>query len=185
MLPGLQGEVILEEIRATSMVPVVVITVKDTERDQIRNLQRGADDYVTKPFSPRELVARLEALLRRSGMRSAARAHDLDVPDRATIAAGEIEMDLNTHQTLVNGQRVHLTPTEFRLLQCLMEHKGRVVSYQRILARVWGFRGYGSCVVKTNVRRLREKLEQDPSHPERILTVAGVGYRFATQADAI
>ncbi|MGC9319298.1 MAG: response regulator transcription factor [Armatimonadota bacterium] len=179
MLPDMQGEAILEEIRATSTIPVVVITAKAAEGDHVRNLRRGADDYIIKPFSPRELVARLEALLRRSGMRSAARAEDRDVPDHAAIVVGDVEIDLNSRQTRVNGQTVHLTPTEFRLLRCLMEHQGKPVSYQYLLARVWGFRGYDSSVVKTNVHRLREKIEDDPSHPARVLTVNGIGYRFA------
>ncbi|MEA3403907.1 MAG: response regulator transcription factor [Armatimonadota bacterium] len=181
MLPDMQGDVILDEIRATSTVPVVVISAKDTEPDQIRNLRRGADDYITKPFSPRELVARLEALLRRSGTRSVVHAEDRDLPDHAAIAAGDVEIDLNSRRTLVDGQPVHLTPTEFRLLRCLMEHQGKPVSYQYLLGRVWGFRGYDSSVVKTNVHRLREKIEDDTSHPTRILTVNGIGYRFVAK----
>ncbi len=168
MLPGLDGVSVLRALRRQSRVPVVMLTARTEEADRVRGLELGADDYVGKPFSPRELVARIRAVLRRTD------------PPTERLAAGGVEIDISAHRCFVEGLERELTLTEFGLLQALMERPGQVLTREMLLERVWGYDYYGDArTVDVHVRHLREKVEVEPSHPRLIETVRGVGYRFA------
>jgi DNA-binding response OmpR family regulator len=171
-LPSLDGLDVARSLRRDSNVPIIMLTARVDEADKLVGLELGADDYVTKPFSPRELVARVRAVLRRTG------------GDReqvqATIVAGDVRVDLERRQATVGGRLVDLTPTEFDLLAVLARHPGRVFSRLELLDRVQGyaFEGYER-TVDAHVKNLRQKMEPDPKDPRYVLTVYGVGYRFA------
>ncbi len=171
MLPGIDGLDVLRELRrsaATRTLPVVVLTAKGEEIDRIVGLELGADDYIPKPFSPREVVLRVKAILRRS---SAA-----DESGDQPLGAGKVELDPAAHRCLVGGDEVALTVTEFRLLRLLMERRGRVQTRERLLSDVWGYpEDIDTRTVDTHIRRLRSKLGDEA---DRIETVIGVGYRF-------
>ena len=167
-MPGLSGFQVCEAIRASSSVPVMMLTVRGEEEDLVRALELGADDYLTKPFSPRTLLARVKALLRRAGMESS-----------APLAAGRIALDLGEHTVRIgNGAPVRLTKLELRLLQMLLTNAGRPVSSDRLLAQVWGHRSGGDRqLLKQLVHRLRHKIEADPSAPA-LLRTAAAGYKL-------
>ncbi len=171
-MPLLDGFEALRHIREFSSVPVILLTVKGEEEDRIKGLDLGADDYVTKPFSPRELVSRIKAVLRRVGPYSQAREEELKIDDRVSI-------DLRSHSLIVKGKRVKLRPTEYKLLQTLVENAGWVVPQEALLTKVWGpeYRDEDS-LLRVYITYLRKKLEPDPSHPRYILTERGIGYRF-------
>ena len=174
-LPGRDGFSVLEELRKTSMLPVIVLTARGLEHDKIRGLELGADDYMTKPFSPRELVLRIQSVLRRSVPR-----------DRRTevIERGDVRIDLAARQVSRAGQEIRLTPTEFNLLTELAQRPGEAVSHEALLTKVWGpeYRTEGH-YLKVYIGRLRDKIEADPSSPRLIQTVRGVGYRLALTKD--
>jgi len=171
MLPGLQGLDVLRRMRATSRVPVIVVSAKDAEADVVSALELGADDYLTKPYSVRELLARIGAATRR-----------VLVPagEEDTVAAGNAVLDVGRHQLILDGVRQDLPRKEFAVLQLLMEASGKVVTRERLFDEVWGFAWDGdSKTIDQHIRRLRRRLEQVDGAP-RIETVRGVGYRLAT-----
>jgi two-component system response regulator RegX3 len=156
-----------------SQVPVIMLTAFDSEDDKVRGLDLGADDYLAKPFSHRELVARIRATLRRTGIREVRPREDLST----RLQVGALSLDAADHSVIAHGQPVGLAPTEFRLLQCLMANAGHVVSTQELLKQVWGYTDPVSSadVVRVTAHRLRHKIEQDPRHPQLLHTIAGVG----------
>lgn len=173
MLPGMNGWEVVQALRKEMDVPVIMLTARSEESDQIVGLELGADDYVTKPFSPRALVARVRALLRRSQGR-------LKPPP--VIRAGGLEIDLETHRVEEDGREIHLTPNEFKLLAVLAEHPGQLFSREQLLDALHGtsFDSYDRSI-DSHIKNLRHKLEADLSSPRFIETVYGVGYRFKEQ----
>ena len=172
MMPGIDGYETLSLIRETSQVPVIMLTAKSEEEDRIYGLELGADDYITKPFSPRELVSRIKAVLRRTENRSPDEENVIRVDDRLTLDFGKREIWLD-------GELVKLRPTEYRLLYHLVKNAGWVMTYDQILAKVWGYEYRDEThYVRLYVNYLRQKLEKDPANPKYILTERGVGYRF-------
>ena len=173
MLPGIAGTEVCKRIRAASVVPIIMLTARDTEIDKVVGLELGADDYVTKPFSMRELGARVRAVLRRGG--------EWDVPDPG--AAQEVlgvRVDPERHEVLVRGERVDLPPKEFALLELLLRNAGRVLTRDVLIDRVWGADYVGDTkTLDVHIKRLRGRIEPDRHRPELILTVRGVGYKFA------
>ena len=171
MLPGLPGTEVCRQIRLSSNVPVIMVSAKDTEIDKVVGLELGADDYVTKPYSPRELVARIRAVLRR-GLEPEL------VP--ATLEAGPVRMDLERHVVTVDGVETRLPLKEFELLEMFLRNPGRVLTRGQLIDRVWGSDYVGDTkTLDVHVKRLRAKLEADPANPTRLLTVRGLGYKFA------
>jgi len=170
-MPGASGFQVCEAIRARSSVPVMMLTVRSEEEDLVRALELGADDYLTKPFSPKTLLARIRALLRRAGMEGS----------QQPLAAGRIALSLEEHTVAVSGGApVRLTKLELRLLQMLLANAGRTVSSDRLLVHIWGHRNSGDRqLLKQLVHRLRQKIETDPASPQLLQTAAGAGYRLA------
>jgi two-component system, OmpR family, response regulator MtrA len=169
MLPGLDGLEVCRAIRAESAVPVVMLTARSDTIDVVVGLESGADDYVTKPFEMPELVARVRAALRRATRSD---------PSVDVLRLGSVVVDVAAHTVDANGERIELTPTEFRLLVELGRHAGNVLSREQLLERVWGYDYLGdSRLVDAAIQRLRAKIEPEPSHPQVIETVRGVGYR--------
>jgi two-component system KDP operon response regulator KdpE len=170
-MPEMSGLEVLKAIRLFSDVPVIMLTVRDDELSKVQGLELGADDYVTKPFSHLELLARVRAVLRR--------AQALPLAHRQPFVSGDIRVDFARRQLTVSGQPLPLTGTEYRLLYHLIRNAGRVMTHEALLARVWG-REYTDEIsyLKSYINRLRKKLERDPHHPEYILTEYGVGYWF-------
>ena len=173
MLPKVDGREVCRRIRDASHTPIIMLTARDEETDKLLGLELGADDYITKPFSPREVVARVRAVLRR-GTREAT---DL-------VRAGDLTIDLRAHEVSLQGRRVDLTPTEFRLLEILAGHPNQVFTRMQLIDRVQGhaFDGYER-TVDAHVKNLRGKVEPDPRNPRYIMTVYGVGYKFQTAKD--
>jgi two-component system KDP operon response regulator KdpE len=172
MMPDLDGFETLRLIREISTVPVIMLTAKGEEDDRVRGLELGADDYVTKPFSPRELVSRVRAVLRRTETPSAPVHEVIQVDDR-------LKIDFDRREVWVEGELVKLRPTEYRLLFHLVQNAGWVVPHDQLLAKVWGYEYREEThYLRLYVNYLRQKLERDPSNPEYILTERGVGYRF-------
>jgi DNA-binding response OmpR family regulator len=168
-MPGASGFQVCEAIRAKSRVPVMMLTVRGEEEDLVRALEIGADDYLTKPFSPRTLLARVKALLRRAGMENS-----------APLAAGRVRLDVEEHTVQVGvSSPVRLTKLELRLLQMLIANAGHTVSSDRLLMQVWGHKGSGDRqLLKQLVHRLRQKIEVDPTAPQMLQTAPGAGYRL-------
>ena len=172
MMPELDGFETLRLMREISTVPVILLTVKGDEEDRIRGLELGADDYITKPFSPRELNSRVNAVLRRAEWPSPPPRTVLKVDDRLSV-------DFNRHQAIVDGERVDLRPTEYRLLSHLIQNAGWVVPHDTLLAKVWGYEYRDEThYLRLYINYLRKKIEKDAANPEYILTERGVGYRF-------
>jgi len=169
-MPGASGFQVCEAIRARSSVPIMILTVRSEEEDLVRALELGADDYLTKPFSPKTLLARLKALLRRAGIERAA----------APIAAGSLRLDIEEHAVCIgNGPPVRLTKLEMRLLQMLLGNAGNTVSSDRLLVHIWGHRNSGDRqLLKQLVHRLRQKIERDPAEPRYLQTAARAGYKL-------
>jgi len=172
MLPRLSGLDVCRIIRSESSVPILILTAKDTEADKVAGLELGADDYVTKPFSTRELISRIRALVRRSGL--AAR------PERPeTLRGGQVEMDIARHEVRVRDEDVPLPPKEFELLELLLRRKGRLLTREYLIEEIWGSDYYGDTrTLDVHVKRLRQKIEGDPHKPVHLVTVRGLGYRF-------
>lgn len=172
MLPGMDGIEVCRRLRERRPLPVIMLTARGEESDRVLGLEVGADDYLTKPFSPRELVARVQAVLRRAGSAGLAGSAG------GTVRAGDLEVDLDAHQVRVGGREILLTAREFDLMGFLVTHPRQVFTREDLLERVWGYTFGDRSTVTVHVRRLREKIEADPARPERIVTVWGVGYRF-------
>ncbi|MDQ3616074.1 MAG: response regulator transcription factor [Actinomycetota bacterium] len=171
MLPGLPGTEVCRQIRTVSNVPVIMVSAKDDEVDKVVGLELGADDYVTKPYSPRELVARVRAVLRRGS----------ETPDLepATLEAGPVRMDVERHVVTVGGVDTKLPLKEFELLEILLRNTGRVLTRGQLIDRVWGADYVGDTkTLDVHVKRLRSKLEPDPATPSYLVTVRGLGYKF-------
>jgi DNA-binding response OmpR family regulator len=172
MLPGIDGLTLTQHLRQDRQIPIIMLTAKGETSDRIRGLDTGADDYITKPFSPQELVSRIRAVLRRI---EGAAASDSEQP----VQIGEIIIDPVTRNVVLNGQAVSLTAKEFDLLWYFARHQGQVFTRTQLLANVWGDELYTDpSTVTVHIRRLREKIEADPSQPQYILTVWGVGYKL-------
>jgi two-component system KDP operon response regulator KdpE len=173
MMPELDGFETLRMLREISNVPVIMLTVRDEEEDKVRGLELGADDYVTKPFSARELASRVKAVLRRAQGPTGPEESILEIDDRLSI-------DFNKREVIVEGEHIHLRPTEFRLLYHLVENAGWVVPHETLLSKVWGYE-YGEDEIQNlrlYISYLRKKIEPDPSNPRYIFTEIGTGYRF-------
>ncbi len=172
MLPGLPGTEVCRQLRTRSNVPVIMLTAKDSEVDKVVGLELGADDYVTKPYSTRELVARIRAVLRRRG------DEDTGFTD-GTLAAGPVRMDIERHIVTVNGTQQQLPLKEFELLEFLVRNSGRVLTRSQLIDRVWGSDYFGDTkTLDVHIKRLRAKIEADPANPVFIQTVRGLGYKF-------
>ncbi|MEH0109300.1 response regulator transcription factor [Tersicoccus sp. MR15.9] len=171
MLPGLPGTEVCRQLRQRSNVPVIMLTAKDAEIDKVVGLELGADDYVTKPYSSRELVARVRAVLRRQG--------EPEELVSATVEAGPVRMDVDRHVVTVSGEQVPLPLKEFELLEMLLRNAGRVLTRGQLIDRVWGSDYVGDTkTLDVHVKRLRSKVEPDPSSPRHLVTVRGLGYKF-------
>jgi two-component system, OmpR family, response regulator RegX3 len=171
MLPGLSGTEVCRQLRAGSSVPVIMLTAKDGEVDKVVGLELGADDYVTKPYSARELVARIRAVLRRHG--------EPEELVTATVEAGPVRLDVDRHVVSVSGQPVSMPLKEFELLELLLRNAGRVLTRGQLIDRVWGSDYVGDTkTLDVHVKRLRAKVEPDPGVPRHIVTVRGLGYKF-------
>ena len=172
MMPDLDGFEVLKIIRETSSVPVIMLTAKGEEEDRVRGLELGADDYVTKPFSPRELVSRVRAVIRRSDSAGLTTREVIEVD-------GRLRIDFSRREVWVDGELIKLRPTEYRLLYHLVQNAGWVMTYDQLLTKVWGYEYRDEPhYVRLYVNYLRQKLEKDPANPQYILTERGVGYRF-------
>lgn len=176
MLPGMSGLDVCRQIRLSSDVPIIMLTAKDAESDKVAGLELGADDYMTKPFSMRELVARVRAQLRRAA-KSGVLAESNEV-----LRGGPIELDIDAHQTRLDGEPVDLRPKEFELLESLMRRRNRLAARHTLIDEVWGPSYFGDTkTLDVHIKRLRQKLEPDPSHPRLIVTVRGLGYKLVDE----
>lgn len=174
MLPGMSGTDVCKQLRIRSSVPVIMVTARDSEIDKVVGLELGADDYVTKPYSSRELIARIRAVLRRGAA---------DEPDNgnetSVLEAGPVRMDVDRHTVQVNGRAVTLPLKEFDLLEYLLRNSGRVLTRGQLIDRVWGADYVGDTkTLDVHVKRLRSKIEADPAKPEHLVTVRGLGYKL-------
>jgi len=177
MMPEMDGFETLERLREISTVPVIMLTVKGDEEDRIRGLELGADDYVTKPFSPRELASRIRAVLRRADMPSPVAKTAIRIDDR-------LEIDFRQREVIVDGERIGLRPTEYRLLYHLVNNAGWVMTHEMLLSKVWGYEYREETgLLRLYITYLRKKIEPDPSEPRYIFTERGVGYRFVDFKD--
>jgi DNA-binding response OmpR family regulator len=177
MLPYVDGLEVCRQLRRASAVPIIMLTAKGGELERVVGLEIGADDYVTKPFSPRELVARVRAILRRT-------AGDASPAHLGPLRGGGLTLDPATHEVTLDGRSVDLTAKEFELLRLLLSHPNRVFTRDFLLEHIWGYDYYGSTrTVDMHISRLREKIEDDPASPTYIVTVRGVGYKFKAPSD--
>jgi len=176
MLPGLSGLEVFRQLRAVAPVPVIMLTALGDEADRLAGLELGADDYVTKPFSPRELVLRVQSVLRRSSAPLVAAA------GAGVLTDGDLRVDVTAHQVWRGAEQLNLTVREYDLLVFLLQNPGQAFSREELLKRVWGWEFADHSTVTVHVRRLREKIETDPRDPVRVVTVFGVGYRYAVAA---
>jgi two-component system response regulator RegX3 len=171
MLPGLPGTEVCREIRSRSNVPIIMLTAKDSEIDIVVGLELGADDYVTKPYSTRELLARIRAVLRRR--------NEVEDFDEAILEGGRVRMDVDRHTVEVDGEAVPMPLKEFELLELLMRNPGRVLTRGQLIDRVWGSDYFGDTkTLDVHIKRIRSKIELQPSEPVQLVTVRGLGYRF-------
>lgn len=177
MLPGMSGTDVCKALRTRSAVPVIMVTARDSEIDKVVGLELGADDYVTKPYSARELIARIRAVLRRGGENGEAEGQGWG--GGAVLEAGPVRMDVERHVVSVNGADVALPLKEFDLLEYLLRNVGRVLTRGQLIDRVWGADYVGDTkTLDVHVKRLRSKVEEDPSAPRHLVTVRGLGYKF-------
>lgn len=180
MLPGIDGTTLCRRIREQSRVPIIMLTAKSTEIDKVVGLEIGADDYVTKPYSFRELLARIRAVLRRNQNVQQQGSADDDVP----LTCGDIVMRVGQHQVIVRGESVFFPLKEFELLEYLMQNKGRVLTRHQLIDRIWGADYVGDTkTLDVHVKRVRAKIEEEPSHPKYLSTVRGLGYKIDEPAD--
>ncbi|MBA8827175.1 two-component system response regulator RegX3 [Saccharopolyspora lacisalsi] len=171
MLPGMSGTDVCKQIRQRSAVPVIMVTARDAEIDKVVGLELGADDYVTKPYSARELIARVRAVLRRGG--------EAEEPQSQALEAGPVRMDVERHVVTVSGEEISLPLKEFDLLEYLLRNVGRVLTRGQLIDRVWGADYVGDTkTLDVHIKRLRSKLEPDPAEPSHLVTVRGLGYKF-------
>ena len=171
MLPGLSGTEVCKQLRSRSSVPIIMLTAKDTEVDKVVGLELGADDYVTKPYSKAELIARIRAVLRRQG--------DVSEVSDAVLTAGPVRIDVERHQVNINNELIALPLKEFELLEFLVRNSGRVLTRSQLIDRVWGSDYFGDTkTLDVHVKRLRSKIEKDPANPVFIQTIRGLGYKF-------
>lgn len=171
MLPGISGNEVCRVIRQTSNVPVIMLTAKDGEIDKVVGLEIGADDYVTKPYSTRELLARMKAVLRRQ-------VEPTNLED-GMLSGGPVSMDVNSHIVFVHGEKIAMPLKEFELLELLLENRNRVLTRGQIIDRVWGSNYFGDTkTLDVHVKRIRSKIEDDPARPVHLVTVRGLGYKF-------
>jgi two-component system response regulator RegX3 len=171
MLPGLSGTEVCREIRARSTVPIIMLTAKDSEIDIVVGLELGADDYVTKPYSTRELLARIRAVMRRR--------IESDDDGEATLEAGSVRMDIERHTVSVGGAEIPMPLKEFELLELLLRNSGRVLTRGQLIDRVWGADYFGDTkTLDVHIKRIRSRIETTPSEPTMLVTVRGLGYRF-------
>ena len=171
MLPGLSGTEVCRQIRTKSQVPIIMLTAKDAEVDKVVGLELGADDYVTKPYSSRELVARIRAVLRRHG--------EEDQATDGILSAGPVRIDVERHKVTINNADVSFPLKEFELLEFLVRNSGRVLTRIQLIDRVWGSDYFGDTkTLDVHIKRLRSKIEKDPAEPEFIQTIRGLGYKF-------
>jgi DNA-binding response OmpR family regulator len=178
MMPKMDGFTVCRNVREFSTVPIIIVTARGQDQDKIRGLDLGADDYLTKPFSVEELLARVRAVLRRAQFTSNEQSH----AHRSTATFGDLVIDYAQHLVTMAGQEITLTPIEYRLLAYLAQNSGRVVTQDLLLEHVWGTEYVGeSHMLQVNINRLRRKLEADPAHPRYILTKVGIGYLLAAQ----
>ncbi|WP_417561908.1 response regulator [Microbacterium sp.] len=172
MLPGMPGTEVCRQIRTTSSVPVIMLTAKDSEVDIVVGLELGADDYVTKPYSTRELLARMRAVLRRT----AAAEDDLD---ERVLSGGRVTLDIDRHTVEVDGAEISMPLKEFELLELLMRNEGRVLTRGQLIDRVWGSDYFGDTkTLDVHIKRIRSRIEQNPKDPVMLVTIRGLGYRF-------
>jgi len=172
MLPGMPGTEVCRQIRATSAVPIIMLTAKDSEVDIVVGLELGADDYVTKPYSARELLARMRAVLRRSASLEA------DLEDHV-LSGGRVTLDIDRHTVAVAGSEISIPLKEFELLEVLMRNSGRVLTRGQLIDRVWGTDYFGDTkTLDVHIKRIRSRIEENPSEPALLVTVRGLGYRF-------
>ncbi len=180
MMPKMDGFTVCHRVREFSGVPIIIITARGQDQDKVRGLDLGADDYLTKPFSVDELLARVRAVLRRAQFTSTEQAQAL----RTTMTIGELTIDFAQHMVSIAGNEVTLTPIEYRILSYLAQNAGRVVTQDLLLEHVWGSEYVGEGhMLQVNINRLRRKLEPDPSHPRYLMTKVGIGYLLATAAE--
>ena len=179
MLPGLSGTEVCKQLRTRSAVPIIMLTAKDAEIDKVVGLELGADDYVTKPYSSRELIARIKAVLRRN-------SSDAEAADASDIhTAGPIKIDTAKHQVTLNGASITLPLKEFELLEYLVRNAGRVLTRSQLIDRVWGGDYFGDTkTLDVHIKRLRSKIEADPANPVLIQTIRGLGYKLENQREA-
>ncbi|MCR2791774.1 response regulator transcription factor [Microbacterium sp. zg.Y625] len=172
MLPGMPGTEVCRQIRSTSTVPIIMLTAKDSEVDIVVGLELGADDYVTKPYSSRQLLARMRAVLRRS-------APVDDHQDERVLTGGRVSLDIDRHAVSVDGTEISMPLKEFELLELLMRNAGRVLTRGQLIDRVWGSDYYGDTkTLDVHIKRIRSRIEENPSEPVMLVTVRGLGYRF-------
>ena len=175
MLPGMSGTDVCKQLRATSSVPVIMVTARDSEIDKVVGLELGADDYVTKPYSSRELIARIRAVLRRGGD-----AVEVEEEfEEQVLEGGRVRMDVERHTVSVDGEPISMPLKEFDLLEYLLRNAGRVLTRGQLIDRIWGADYVGDTkTLDVHVKRLRSKIEQEPSRPQHLVTVRGVGYEY-------
>ncbi|CAB4675858.1 MAG: response regulator [Actinobacteria bacterium] len=172
MLPGLSGTEVCRQLRTRSQVPIIMLTAKDSEVDKVVGLELGADDYVTKPYSKAELIARIKAVLRRGGSEPSEKEEKI-------ISAGPVEIDIESHKVKVLGEFVSFPLKEFELLEFLVRNSGRVLTRVQLIDRIWGSDYFGDTkTLDVHIKRLRTKIEKDPANPVFILTIRGLGYKF-------
>src|SRR5712691_477627 len=180
MMPRMDGFTVCQRVREFSTVPIIIVTARGQDQDKVRGLDLGADDYLTKPFSVDELLARVRAVLRRAQFTAIEHAH----VQRTAITIGDLVVDYAQHQVTMAGQEVPLTPIEYRILAYLAQNAGRVVTQDLLLEHVWGSEYLGeSHMLQVNINRLRHKIERDPTHPLYLLTKVGIGYLLAAQPE--
>ena len=173
MIPEVSGTEVCRVIRSTSQVPIIMLTAKDSEIDKVVGLELGADDYVTKPYSSRELLARMKAVMRRNS------GDNAGIEEGALLTAGSVRMDLDKHQVTVNSVAVTFPLKEFELLEFLMRNSGRVLTRSQLIDRVWGNDYFGDTkTLDVHIKRLRAKIEEDPANPKMIHTIRGLGYKL-------
>ncbi|AMO88805.1 sensory transduction protein regX3 [Corynebacterium simulans] len=177
MLPGMSGTDVCKQLRSTSSVPVIMVTARDSEIDKVVGLELGADDYVTKPYSSRELIARIRAVLRRG--QDSASENPQEEFDEQILEGGRVRMDVERHTVTVDGEAVSMPLKEFDLLEYLLRNAGRVLTRGQLIDRIWGADYVGDTkTLDVHVKRLRSKIEAEPSRPQHLVTVRGLGYKF-------